>query len=91
LKLVRAGRPDTSELPDIRRNVSWGPGPRASQALMLAARARAVLDGRLSPSLDDVLALAGPILRHRMALTFAARADGVTINQTIEQLCQPLR
>jgi len=91
LKLVRAGRPDTSELPDVRRNVAWGPGPRASQALMLAARARAVLDGRLSPSLDDVLALAGPILRHRMALTFAARADGVTINQTIEQLCQPLR
>jgi MoxR-like ATPase len=91
LQLVRAGRPDTSELPDIRRNVSWGPGPRASQALMLAARARAVLDGRLSPSLDDVLALAGPILRHRMALSFAARADGVTLNQTIEQLCQPLR
>ncbi|MEO8558987.1 MAG: MoxR family ATPase, partial [Rhodospirillales bacterium] len=67
LQLVRAGRPDTSEIPEIKRNVSWGPGPRASQALMLAARARAVLDGRLSPSLDDVLALAGPILRHRMA------------------------
>ncbi len=91
LQLVRAGRPDTSEIPEIKRNVSWGPGPRASQALMLAARARAVLDGRLSPSLDDVLALAGPILRHRMALSFAARADGVTINQTIERLCQPLR
>jgi MoxR-like ATPase len=91
LQLVRAGRPDTSELPEIKRNVSWGPGPRASQALMLAARARAVLDGRLSPSLDDVLALAGPILRHRMALSFAARADGVTIDQTIERLCQPLR
>jgi MoxR-like ATPase len=91
LQLVRSGRPDSTDLPDIKRNVSWGPGPRASQALMLAARARAVLDGRLSPSLDDVLALAGPILRHRMALTFAARADGVTINQTIEQLCQPLR
>jgi MoxR-like ATPase len=91
LTLVRAGRPDTSELPEIRRNVAWGPGPRASQALMLAARARAVLDGRLSPSIDDVLALAGPILRHRMALTFAARADGVTINQTIDQLCQKLR
>ncbi len=91
LTLVRAGRPDTSDLPEIRRNVSWGPGPRASQALMLAARARAVLDGRLSPSIDDVLALAGPILRHRMALSFAARADGVTVDQTIDQLCQKLR
>jgi MoxR-like ATPase len=86
LKLVRAGRPDTSDLPDIKRNVSWGPGPRASQALMLAARARAVLDGRLSPSLDDVLALAGPILRHRMALTFAARAEGETIQNVIKRL-----
>jgi MoxR-like ATPase len=90
LTMVRAGRPDGSSLELVRRNVAWGPGPRASQALMLAARARAVLDGRLSPSIDDVVALAGPILRHRMALTFAARADGVTINHVIDKLREPL-
>ncbi len=90
LDLVRAGRPETSDLPEVRSHVAWGPGPRASQALMLAARARAVLDGRLSPSLDDVVALAKPILRHRMALNFAARADGVTIDDLIDRLCAPL-
>jgi MoxR-like ATPase len=58
---------------------------------MLACRARAVLDGRLSPSVDVVLALAAPVLRHRMALNFAARADGVTIPQVIERLSAPLR
>ena len=91
LTLVRAGRPDTSPLPEIQRHVAWGPGPRASQALMLASRARALIDGRLSPSLDDVVALAGPVLRHRMALSFAARADGVTLAQIIERLVAPLR
>ncbi|MFD1623338.1 AAA family ATPase [Azospirillum griseum] len=90
LDLVRRGRPDSSELEAVRRHVAWGPGPRASQALMLAARARAVLDGRLSPSLDDVLALAKPILKHRMALNFAARADGVTLDGIIDRLCEPL-
>ena len=68
---------------------AWGPGPRASQALMLAVRARAVIDGRLAPSVDDVLVLAHPVLRHRMALNFAARADGVDIDQVIERLCAP--
>src|SRR5690606_4792522 len=80
LALVRAGRPESSDLEEVRRHVAWGPGPRASQALMLASRARAVLDGRYSPSVDDVLALAHPVLRHRMALNFAARADGVTLD-----------
>jgi MoxR-like ATPase len=89
LGLVRSGRPETSDIPEVQRQVVWGPGPRASQALMLAARARAVLDGRLSPSVDDVLALAHPILRHRMALNFAARADGVTLDQVIDRLCEP--
>ncbi|GAB4195992.1 MAG: MoxR family ATPase [Thalassobaculales bacterium] len=91
LTLVRQGRPEESELEIVRRSVAWGPGPRASQALMLATRARAVLDGRLSPSLDDVLALAKPVLRHRMALTFAARAEGATVEQVIDALCAPLR
>ncbi len=90
LTMVRAGRPETSDIPEVQRHVAWGPGPRASQALMLAARARALLDGRLSPSADDVLALAPPVLRHRMALNFAARAEGVTIATIIERLCAPL-
>jgi len=89
LKLVRAGRPETSELDEVKKHVAWGPGPRASQALMLACRARAVLDGRLAPSLDDVVALAPPVLRHRMALNFAARAEGVTIDRVIDRLAQP--
>jgi MoxR-like ATPase len=87
LRLVRAGRPGETDVESVRKYVIWGPGPRASQSLMLAARARAVLDGRLSPSLDDVAALAAPILRHRMALSFAARADGITLDGIIGQLC----
>ena len=86
LKLVRSARPETTSLETVRQNLSWGPGPRAAQALMLATRARAVLDGRLAPSIDDVIALAEPVLRHRMALTFAARADGVRLNEVIETL-----
>ena len=88
LKLVRAGRPDASDLPEVRNYVSWGPGPRASQALMLGVRARAMIQGRMAPSLDDVYALAHPILRHRMALNFGARAEGVTVEQIIDRLCQ---
>jgi MoxR-like ATPase len=86
LALVRAGRPESSGLDLVRSAVAWGPGPRAAQALMLAVRARALLDGRLSPSLDDVAALAPPILRHRMALGFAARADGVTMDDVVAAL-----
>src|SRR5215470_8950107 len=91
LTLVRAGRPDSAASAEIKRHVGWGPGPRASQALMLATRARALIDGRLSPSVDDVIALAPPVLRHRMALNFAARADGITLSQVIERLIVPLR
>jgi MoxR-like ATPase len=88
LKLVRGGRPETSQDEMIRRNVAWGPGPRAAQALMLASRARALLDGRLAPSLDDVAALAHPVLRHRMALNFSARADGVVLSDVIAKLVE---
>jgi MoxR-like ATPase len=91
LRVVRAGRPESSDVPEVVDHVSWGPGPRASQALMLACRARALLGGRLAPSVDDVLALAKPVLRHRMALNFAARAEGVTLDTVIERLCAPLR
>jgi len=90
LTLVRAGRPDDSDQAEVRRHVAWGPGPRASQALALAARARALLDGRLSPSLDDVVALARPVLKHRMALSFAARADGVSLDGLIDALAARL-
>jgi len=89
LSLVRLGRPESSEIDAVRGQVAWGPGPRASQSLMLAVRARALLDGRYSPSVDDVVALAGPVLRHRMALNFAARAEGVTIDDIIDRLCEP--
>jgi MoxR-like ATPase len=86
LTLVRGGRPEESEDDVVRRHVAWGPGPRAAQALMLACRARALLDGRLAPSVDDLAALAGPVLRHRMALSFSARADGVSLADVIARL-----
>jgi MoxR-like ATPase len=86
LALVRGGRPETTGAESVRRHVAWGPGPRAAQALMLACRARAVLDGRLAPSLDDVAALAQPVLRHRMALNFSARAEGVGLPEVIDGL-----
>jgi MoxR-like ATPase len=86
LKLVRGGRPETADDETIRKHVAWGPGPRAAQALMLASRARALLDGRLAPSIDDVAALAPPVLRHRMALNFSARADGVVLADVISRL-----
>jgi MoxR-like ATPase len=85
LALVRSARPGP-EGGDGARHVAWGPGPRASQALMLAVRARALLDGRLAPSVDDVLDLAEPVLKHRMALTFAARAEGETVGAVIGRL-----
>jgi MoxR-like ATPase len=85
LSLVRSARPGTDS-GDLGALIAWGPGPRASQALMLAVRARALLDGRLAPSIDDVLDLAEPVLKHRMALTFAARAEGRTISDVIGQL-----
>lgn len=87
LDIVRSARPGEK---GIGEKLAWGPGPRASQSLMLATRARALIDGRLAPSVDDVAALAEPILKHRMALTFAARADGDTINSVIAKLIERL-
>ena len=87
LDLVRACRPDEGDAPKIvQDNVAWGPGPRAAQALMLTVRARALLDGRLAPSAEDVAALARPVLSHRMALSFAARAEGVELTQVIDEV-----
>jgi MoxR-like ATPase len=92
LSLVRGGRPETATDDIVRRHVAWGPGPRAAQALMLACRARALLIGpdRLSPSIDDVAALARPVLRHRMALSFSARADGIVLADVIDRLVDRL-
>ena len=90
LDLVRAGRPEITDDDHVSRHIAWGPGPRAAQALMLACRARALLDGRLAPSLDDVAALARPVLRHRMALNFSARADGMQLATVIDRLVERL-
>jgi len=85
LALVRSARPGP-DAGETGKLIAWGPSPRASQALMLAVRARALLDGRYAPSIDDVIALAEPILKHRMALTYAARADGETISAVVGRL-----
>jgi MoxR-like ATPase len=71
--------------------VAWGPGPRASQAFSLAARALALIEGRHAPSLDDVKRLAKPVLRHRMALNFAARSEGLDTDQFIDELLDGTR
>jgi len=87
LDLVRACRPDSPEAPQIvKDNVAWGPGPRAAQSLMLTVRAQALLEGRLAPSPEDVAAMASPVLKHRMALSFAARARGADLDQVIAEV-----
>jgi MoxR-like ATPase len=91
LKLVRSARPGTGIDQELDEMIAWGPGPRASQALMLAVRAKALMEGRLAPSVDDVVELAEPVLKHRMALTFAARAEGVDISDMVARLVEPLR
>ena len=83
LDLVRACRPDESASDIVRNAVSWGSGPRAAQALMFTVRAQALLEGRLAPSAEDVMAMAVPVLEHRMALSFAARARGETVTSII--------
>ncbi|WP_311032236.1 AAA family ATPase [Mesorhizobium koreense] len=85
LDLVRSARPGQGNA-ETDRHVAWGPGPRASQALTLCARARALYDGRLAPSIDDVRALAEPVMQHRMALTFAARAEGMNVRDVVARL-----
>ena len=85
LALVRAFRPEEVDASErVRESVAWGPGPRASQAFMLTVRARALLQGRLAPDLSDVIAMAKPVLKHRMALNFAALARGESLDGLIE-------
>ncbi|MDY8110079.1 MoxR family ATPase [Fulvimarina sp. 2208YS6-2-32] len=85
LRLVRSARPGNGHK-EADNHISWGPGPRASQSLMTCVRARALYEGRLAPSIDDVMALAEPILQHRMALNFAARAEGMSVRDVIGAL-----
>ena len=91
LNLVRSARPGTGNDQTLDEMIAWGPGPRASQALMLAVRAKAMMDGRLAPSVDDVIDLAEPVLKHRMSLTFAARAEGVEMSDMMSRLIEPLK
>lgn len=87
LDLIRAARPQTAESPAwLADALVWGPGPRAAQALMMVTRARAALQGRFAPTLDDVAAMAAPVMRHRMALSFAARARGDNVDGLIARL-----
>jgi len=91
LDLVRAFRPgDPSSSERVRETVAWGPGPRAAQALMLTVRARALLQGRLAPAPEDVLDMAKPVLIHRMALSFSARARGENLGAIIDSVTQTL-
>ncbi|WP_416358311.1 AAA family ATPase [Aureimonas phyllosphaerae] len=87
LSLVRSARPGQGSS-EADTHVAWGPGPRASQAMMTCVRARALYEGRLAPSIDDVRALAEPILQHRMALNFAARAEGIGVREVIARLAR---
>ncbi len=85
LDLVRAFRPEEPGVSErVSETVAWGPGPRAAQALMMTVRARAMLQGRLAPNAEDVLDMARPVLSHRMALNFAARARGDSLAELIE-------
>lgn len=83
LNLVRGLRPGPEAHADVSAYVAWAPGPRGAQGLMLASRARALLDGRAAPSIDDVVALAEPVLKHRMALNFKARSAGLSVPDLI--------
>ena len=91
LTLVRNARPNTSNLKIVKNNLSWGPGPRASQAFMTATRARAIINGRISPSIDDVISLAEPILKHRMSLNYSAKAEGKTLNDILSELIKTIK
>jgi MoxR-like ATPase len=86
VRRTRPGEPGTP--PFVGENVAWGAGPRAAQALVLAAKARCLLEGRGTPSWDDMAALAAPVLRHRLVLSFRAQADGVTADGLVARLLQ---
>jgi MoxR-like ATPase len=85
-RLVRASRPDDSAIAEVRDWVRWGAGPRAGQSLVLAAKARALIRGRLAATREDVVALASPVLRQRLLLSIAAEAERRTTDDVIDVL-----
>ncbi|MBN1945206.1 MAG: MoxR family ATPase [Bradymonadales bacterium] len=92
VKLTRSSRPSSPEAPEfIRRYLAWGAGPRASQYLILGAKARAILDGRYAADIEDVRSLAPPILRHRLLTNFQAEAEKVTSDEAIRELLDRIR
>jgi MoxR-like ATPase len=92
VKLARATRPGSDEAPDfVKKYLTWGAGPRACQAMLLAAKANALLDGRVNASMDDVRYAARPVLRHRLATSFRAESDGVTADHVVEKLFTVVR
>ena len=91
VNLVRSTRPGEADAPEVVREfVQWGAGPRASQALVVAAKARAVLHGRTAASVEDVKALARPILRHRVVTNFHAESEGMSAVQVVDALVDRL-
>jgi MoxR-like ATPase len=85
VKLARSTRPDAPEAtPDVRKYVSWGAGPRASQYLVLGAKAKAAMDGRSVPDLEDVRSIADSVLRHRVVLNFQGEAEGLSVSKLIK-------
>jgi MoxR-like ATPase len=90
-RLVRASRPEVEALDFVKQWVRWGAGPRAGQSLLLAAKARAVLQGRPAVSLDDIRTVAPPVLRHRLLVNFQAEAEGVDAESIVTQLLAAVR
>jgi MoxR-like ATPase len=92
VRLARKTRPVEDEVPDFIKNwVSWGAGPRASQYMILGAKTKSVLDGRYSPSCEDIRTVAKPVLRHRIVTSFTAEADGVNTDQIVDRLLEVVR
>ena len=92
LRIARATRPDDPSAPPIVRElVRWGAGPRAGQALVLGAKATALLDGRVVPAPEDVVTIARPVLRHRVLRNFQAEADGVDVDAILDALLRDVR
>jgi len=89
VRLARASRPDEADAPEFVKNwVSWGAGPRASQTLILTAKARALMHGRPTPAIEDVQAMAPPAMRHRIITSFAAEADGISADDLVSRLLE---
>ena len=92
VRLARTTRPKTDEAPDfIKKYLTWGAGPRACQAMLIGAKANALLDGRVHVSTDDIRYVAFPVMRHRLVTSFAAESDGVTTDNIVEKLIDVVR